>query len=216
MIFEFFHKKSIAGVLLATIFSFGVNAGIIAIDEFNGDLFEGFESQQEDINSSFTGFDDNATFSVADGLYGTVEQWFGGDLQGEINPYEGKLLGSWFAGKDSMDILFNEQLSAFGGYFNSLSITKNSTISFFNNNNLITLNSLDVGFDEYIWQGWSVNEGTTFNRISITHEKQSFPNSFLIFDNLQANVASVPEPSSLAIFALGMVGLLSRRLNKQA
>ena len=37
---------------------------------------------------------------------------------------------------------------------------------------------------------------------------------FSSFDNL--NVSKVPEPSTLTIFALGMIGLASRRFKKQS
>ena len=39
--------------------------------------------------------------------------------------------------------------------------------------------------------------------------------NYLITDNLTFGVTAVPEPSTLAIFALGMIGLASRRFKKQ-
>jgi hypothetical protein len=36
------------------------------------------------------------------------------------------------------------------------------------------------------------------------------------WDNIEVNRVSVPEPSTLAIFALGMIGLASRRFKKQS
>jgi hypothetical protein len=39
---------------------------------------------------------------------------------------------------------------------------------------------------------------------------------FAIMDDLSVSASSIPEPSSLAIFALGMIGLASRRFKKQS
>jgi hypothetical protein len=38
----------------------------------------------------------------------------------------------------------------------------------------------------------------------------------VVFDNFSFNTAEVPEPSTLAIFALGIMGLASRRFKKQS
>jgi hypothetical protein len=38
----------------------------------------------------------------------------------------------------------------------------------------------------------------------------------VVFDNFSFNTAEVPEPSTFAIFALGMIGLASRRFKKQS
>jgi hypothetical protein len=41
-------------------------------------------------------------------------------------------------------------------------------------------------------------------------------NAFTAFDNVSfVDAAEVPEPSTLAIFALGLMGLASRRFKKQ-
>jgi len=198
-------------VLLASVVSFTTHAGIIAVNEFNGNLFEGFEGKDDyGIETNFSGFNGEAYFGGEDGVYGLVEHWTGGALQEQINPYEGAGLGSWIAGKESMEISFKSQILAFGGYFNSSNITLESIITFFNNDIVIAFDNLTVGFGTYNWQGWSVNENTSFNRILITHKAQSIPSSFLIFDNLQA-IKMVPEYPALVIFLSGLFALVSRR-----
>jgi len=215
VIFKFFNRY-FTSVLLASVFSFAAQAGIIAINEFNGNLSEGFEGKEElGFETSFSGFNGEAYFSGEDGIYALVDHWAGGALQEKVNPYEGVGLGSWIAGRQSMEISFNSHLSAFGGYFNSSNITVESIITFFNDDIVIEIDNLAVGFGTYNWQGWSVSENTSFNRISITHKAQSIPSSFLIFDNLQA-IKTVPESSTLFIFLSGLLALVFSRFKKQS
>ena len=51
-----------------------------------------------------------------------------------------------------------------------------------------------------------------FNGVNSIHSRNL--SGFSSFDN--PNVSKVPEPSTLAIFALGMIGLASRRFKKQS
>jgi hypothetical protein len=53
-----------------------------------------------------------------------------------------------------------------------------------------------------------------FNRVEIREIVGSNDNEF--FGNFLVGTTKVPEPSTLAIFALGMIGLASRRLKKQS
>ncbi|GAC14673.1 PEP-CTERM sorting domain-containing protein [Aliiglaciecola lipolytica] len=112
-----------------------------------------------------------------------------------------------------MEIAFNESLSSFGGYFNSLFTTTSSTISFFDDGNLIAQDDITVGFGNYNWQGWEATQGSAFDSVVISHSSIT-SSSFLIFDALRANKAVVPEPSTLAILALGLIGLASRKFKK--
>mgnify|MGYP005988558707 CR=1 FL=1 len=60
---------------------------------------------------------------------------------------------------------------------------------------------------------WPVN-GALYKSIDTLRFVSSNGNQ-VIFDNLQISRVDVPEPSTLAIFALGMMGLASRRFKKQ-
>jgi len=56
--------------------------------------------------------------------------------------------------------------------------------------------------------------GVDFNRIEILH---NFSTTLAYgIDNISFSSTTVPEPSTLAIFALGMIGLASRRFKKQS
>ena len=68
--------------------------------------------------------------------------------------------------------------------------------------------------DDYIAanQNWIVG-GTTTSTLIITHTP-NIPNTSSF--EILAEGVSVPEPSTLAIFVLGMIGLASRRFKKQA
>jgi len=55
----------------------------------------------------------------------------------------------------------------------------------------------------------------TFNWSNVSYIRMSSADDTTVFiDTFRANMAQVPEPSTLAIFALGMMGLASRRFKK--
>ena len=101
-----------------------------------------------------------------------------------------------------------------------------------------------LGFDFSLSEGvaglsksvtFTLNSGESFTRNVLTRQKNffgimsdsaiagfSFQTTLaerpplLSIDNVTFGVTSVPEPSTLAIFALGMIGLASRRFKKQS
>ena len=58
-----------------------------------------------------------------------------------------------------------------------------------------------------------MTSNTRFQWSQVTHSGTAFDNWAI--DNVKlTNNASVPEPSTLAIFALGLMGLVSRRFKR--
>ena len=73
------------------------------------------------------------------------------------------------------------------------------------------MHSLDLVF-------WENEGGASLELFATSGQRGSFDNSFrLVGDTQNGGLAtSVPEPTTLAIFALGMIGLASRRFKKQS
>jgi hypothetical protein len=57
---------------------------------------------------------------------------------------------------------------------------------------------------------------TGFNNLSSLVISAPTDGLFALMDDLTVSASSVPEPSTLAIFALGIIGLASRRFKKQS
>ena len=95
-----------------------------------------------------------------------------------------------------------------------------ASISIFDVNNVL-LESFDLNG---IMGSNAVNAGWDYGFSRSTAEIKSikFTNNYIVANNLRSFVKSstpsqnVPEPSTLVIFALGMAGLVSRRLSKKA
>ena len=102
--------------------------------------------------------------------------------------------------------------------YTSRAINIDVVISFFNDNTLLSATSF-VPFDQDIigWQG--VQTKVRANRIVFDFDSISPNSRQFIMHELRfsgAGATSVPEPSTLAIFALGIIGLASRRFKKQS
>lgn len=89
-------------------------------------------------------------------------------------------------------------------------------------NNLLVLDTEDVLY-RGAWGNVSFDIGantvaasstTAFRITQLTHSGSSFDRWAI--DNVTISTQDVPEPSTLAIFALGMIGLASRRFKKQS
>jgi hypothetical protein len=76
------------------------------------------------------------------------------------------------------------------------------------------------------WLTAGLNTNVLFNQqfsftptsglIDVRFQETSARRVFVFIDNVSLTTESVPEPSTLAIFALGMMGLASRRFKKQS
>jgi len=71
-----------------------------------------------------------------------------------------------------------------------------------------TVLTVGFGFNSHILN-WNNLTAVTFSELQNNSQ-------YLAFDNIAYDTAAVPEPSTLAIFALGILGLASRRFKKQS
>ena len=66
----------------------------------------------------------------------------------------------------------------------------------------------------WLHDSWGLNESSARNVIDLSSGDARY--AHMLVRDLSSPLPSVPEPSTLAIFALGMIGLASRRFKKQS
>ncbi|MFT4938920.1 MAG: hypothetical protein ACI88A_001952 [Paraglaciecola sp.] len=104
------------------------------------------------------------------------------------------------------DFVFTAGIASFGIQFGS-----------YLGNSAVTLNGQSSGVQASgSFFGIASDDNTLFTNVS--YAKSLYYGSFddVSYSRSNQSVADVPEPSTLAIFALGMIGLASRRFKKQS
>ncbi len=133
---------------------------------------------------------DRMTFSMED-LSGTASNWF---LGSSLDNYQSTLASGIFGSSG------NGEVVPFDITLNNL-VTSNKNIEF---RFYVTASNLGerAGFANHLWGAQNhIHEGILqygYNELSV-----------------YGSVTDVPEPSTIAIFALGLMGLASRRFKKQ-
>jgi hypothetical protein len=87
-----------------------------------------------------------------------------------------------------------------------------TTIELYNGTTLLT-SYIDLGNSSSQFIGFELTGSDALNRINFV--RTSTGNDNIVLDNLSVTANAVPEPSTLAIFALAIMGLASRRFKKQ-
>ncbi|MGB3725778.1 MAG: PEP-CTERM sorting domain-containing protein [Glaciecola sp.] len=196
-----FLKGLVAG--FALLLSGIANAGLITLSEFDATA----------TTYDFSGLTDGAT-TVGDGFL-TVSN---GEV---ISINEGSLIApAYYDGEDSsvirfdfltlvsaigLDFYVNDQPTTLSIFDSTDSLIESITIS---NIGLPTSTGFPYGFI-------GVNAGA--NLISYATVDTPLIGNELVVDNIiYQSTTEVPEPSTLAVFTLGLMGLASRKLKKQA
>mgnify|MGYP000851007326 CR=1 FL=1 len=203
-------------VLSASLLSNAANAALITTIDA-GATSHIFSSNSYNSNGpvSENGFTWTATNS---GYYGYDSVW---GLNGNGSWNNMNLLGlnnTTGSMTITFDVLVRDVL-AFVSYAAGVGYPK-ASISIFDVNNVL-LESFDLTgkfSNSAVNAGWNYG----FSRSTAEIKSIKFTNSYIVASNLRSFVdvstpsPNVPEPSTLAIFALGMAGLVSRRLSKKA
>jgi hypothetical protein len=180
-------------------------ADIMPIGQFTGDMSETFEDNLgSGTYPEVPLFEGNAILDdTLSGIAVITEWWEGGG--GRLEPYEGELFGGTPTG--SQVITFSTPITQFGGYISTVSTFSNATVSFFDEDGQVMENLLaEITPVTWAWQGWTSD--VPISKIQFTGSGP-MGNRPVQFDNLE--VVFVPEPTALAIFALGAGVLLRRR-----
>ncbi|WP_281556368.1 PEP-CTERM sorting domain-containing protein [Thalassomonas sp. RHCl1] len=225
---KFKYVKSTAAAL-ALILSNIANAGIIVhtddyIDDTSRAHFNGFESMVIDSSGLFTGINGPYVEDLIQveqingesGAYGGI--WANHDWAGAQGD------SSWYPsggdyGYTSITLSDSSDFGSVGFNFGTGGVSTTEILFEIYNDGLLILKGSSALFKDSInYLGFS---GDSFDEIRV---KDNFGGAnfysgrqTLAIDNIEiaGNLADVPEPSSLAIFALGVMGLLSRRAIKQ-
>jgi hypothetical protein len=165
-------------------------------------------------SQKFTNVLDATTFYDWDGINDTAiaTTTLNGQNNGGSNPGSSNWYSLWNSGQ-SVEVQFNGMTSYFGMYWDT--IDSYNFVDFYSGTTLLTTmtGSSQVKTSGFI----DFTADTTadqFDRVVVRSNGGAFE-----FDNFAATASTsnaVPEPSTLAIFALGLLGLASRRLKKQS
>jgi len=172
----------------------GTGSGVTATGSFN--------VREDDVSGlALIGYDNNCFgYTPKDGSSsGSVNIDFGGILDAASNIYGTEM---------SMDY--------FGFYW--ATIDTYNTFEFFSNDvEVLTFTGADlIGEIDSLQLGSTsqyvnvlFNDGVYFDELKVTSTRRAAE-----FDNIVNRITQVPEPSTLAIFSLGIIGLASRRFKK--
>jgi hypothetical protein len=188
------------GTIATFIIASSANAGLIITEHGTG--------------QKFTNVAGATTFYDWDGINNTsiAATTLNGQANGGSNPGSGNWHSLWNSGQ-SVDVQFNGLTSYFGMYWDS--VDNYNFVDFYSGANLLTT---ITGKSQVNTSGFiDFTADTTadqFDRVVVRSNNIAFE-----FDNFAATASSstaVSAPSTLAIFALGLMGLASRRFKKKS
>jgi len=191
-------KAALAGLILS--FSGLSNAGLISISNISGNLYE----------ASFTGpVSYTMTTALSTNYHAgiRVENVFANSLSSNGTYVSGHSIVSINGGTD-INLYYNTNLPWTGGgkdFFLNTGVNWMNLMPALNVGDLLTFTSHTFRFTTSADMTLSGAEGNSYISQSGTTALSTFGTA----------TTAVPEPSTLAIFALGIMGLASRRFKKQ-
>ncbi len=192
------------------VFAIGALAALIISSSANAALL----ITQHGPGEKFTNVTGATTFYDWDGTNETTlaTTTLNGQNNGGSNPVSGNWYSLWNSGQ-SVEVQFNGLTSYFGMFWGSMD--NYNFVDFYSGANLLTT---ITGMAQVNTNGFiDFTADTTadqFDRVVLRSHDGAFE-----FDNFAATASSstaVSAPSTLAIFALGLMGLASRRFKKPA
>jgi len=206
-------KNTVAGLVLSI--SGFANASLIDFED--NAIASGTYTTQGDIVSSGFIFDSSSNHTHLannSNLFSAFNDstWFGIDNNVGTNVLSMNTQDGSVFSLNSFDIaeffgIPNEVVvNVVGNYFGGGSIALQVTLDQIADGSGVINDFQSVSFDN----SWVNLSSVTFSATAGTDDR------WFALDNIVVNAASVPEPSTLAIFALGMMGLVSRRFKKKS
>jgi len=204
-------KTLLKTIIICTIFitSTGVKAGVIALEDWFDPLGSSSNGlTQSQFNKKFyfavaqdVDFSTTDTYEVAEGY--RVASYMEFDLL--MSVYDGELSGTYMFSQDGWDGYTSASGSTYHTFFAFADMFDSSR-----SNKALHAGSLSGNYSKSRVESWG-NDLTNEN-------KSKFAGLMLIKEKKVAsmNFFIVPEPSTLAIFALGMMGLAARRFKKKS
>jgi hypothetical protein len=185
------------GAALTSSMAFNANAALVITEHGASQMFTNFLGATTFYD--WDGIDDTSIATVT--------------LNGQLNGGSTIYSGNWYSlfSGQSVEVQFNGMTSYFGMYWDS--IDGYNFVDFYSGTSLLTT---ITGGEQVNTNGFiDFTAGTTadqFDRVVVRSSGSAFE-----FDNFAATASTsnaVPEPSALAIFALGLMGFASRRFKK--
>lgn len=178
-------------------------AAVVPVDEFSGDLWEGFEAIYAP--GAYPGpipiFEGQATFDDTLAHMVVISYVWQGPA-GVVHPYNGNLFSGGVVGPEF--IQFATPVSDFGGYFTTVGATGDGQIKFYDGEGLVfETMPMTIVPGEWLWQGWHSDVPVTAVEII----GGSVPGVSVQCDDLVATL--VPEPTTAGLIAVA--GLFRRR-----
>lgn len=212
-----FKKISTTLVSIVMLVSFDASAGLIT-ENWEFTITQGVNSGSVYLVLVSYNTDTTGTQIYTDGPDEVAEYGEGDDLIS--HSITGGIWGSYYSSKFNFGSLFSDNIPYFDNFFavNSsftpIVTAQNNSFVYFENN-----------YSQYIRFGDNYNffydndGGNTRAWIEQSYRRSGSTSNFSVnldgnFEMISSTASSVPEPSTLAIFALGMMGLASRRRNK--
>lgn len=186
------------------------NAGLITID-FESDSTGGVSNGFSSVDASGVYFSDSVGSNLSLGNYGSQGDGTSLAVSSDLDGSELIINFDFLISFLSLDFGNDD-----AGYSSPGDL---ATLTLFNSGVQVGISSVVLNRDDIMNQTVSF-EGLLFDsaRFSYTNSQYSPIGLTEVVDNIsfQNAAVDVPEPSTLAVFALGLMGLVSRKLKKQA
>lgn len=188
-----------------------VFADIVAVDPFEGDASETFESATLGFHEALDIFllDPNLIGEHAGQMVPAFITSASSFMGSTITARTGGLFAHMTG---PVEFVFNEPVEQFGGYVATNSGESGGLVEFFDADDaLLGTASLDVTFATgsaaYAWNGW--RSDAAFSRVRIT--SNGVLGGFLGFDDLEVMAVAVPAPGCIVLLAFGLATGRRRR-----
>ncbi|MDF1808821.1 MAG: hypothetical protein P1U42_03910 [Phycisphaerales bacterium] len=199
------HQLTFSALVIA-VTGLTAHSDIVRVDEFSSLQFEGFENLN-------MGVFESAPISVFGGMgeiSNTGNSWLhstsgwsfqSGEWRARADAFEGsRLLGNTRGG---IAYEFEESQKSFGGYFATIADSPDGTIKFYNGDQLVGSEILQVAAGgDWAWNGWASDQ--SFDRV-VVDSSYGDNGGFLMHDAVRVLSTAVPTQGTAAIFAFGLV-----------
>ncbi|MCJ8318427.1 MAG: PEP-CTERM sorting domain-containing protein [Colwellia sp.] len=211
------NKKFLKASLVGLVLSISGFTNATLIDFEDNAIASGTWTTQGDIVSSGFIFDSSTNHTHLANNSGTFSAfndstWYGIDNDSGTNMLSMSTQDESLFSLNSFDIAeffgipSGVVVNVIGNYFGGGSVSLQVTLDQIADGSGALNDFQTVSFDN----SWANLSSVTFSATAGNDDR------WFALDNIVVNAESVPEPSTLAIFALGMIGLASRRFNKQS
>jgi hypothetical protein len=202
-------------VAMTILSSTKASAGII-------NLIENGSFEQIGTSAAIGGYGSNATWQVYSSISGwqatqNIEIWsndfivpaYDGNNVLELNAHQGNVNGVFSISQSLFTNIGQTYELTFAGYRRQANANESFSVSIGDLSDSV-YNQASSQWNDYTYQFTALS---TLSTLTFTSLDSGLDTTGNIIDDIK--ITAVPEPTTLAIFALGLMGLVTRRLKKQ-